>query len=104
MMAKKKENNHFDSIFQFVTGFIEERLRVGERIEDAKRNVIETLYTFKRNMMKTVVESTLLLTGILALIAGGILVLKDYFQLKYILLAYGVIVTILVLLRTRLNL
>lgn len=105
-MAKKnseKQKNYFDVIVQFITDFIDQRFKIKQRVDDVKKATIDALYKLKLNFMKTIVESLLLFTGLLALIAGVLLVLRDYFPLKYILLGYGLIVTILVLLRTKLK-
>jgi len=93
-----------DSAGAMVLRYLSAHYRVDERVEnlkeDAKKKVeeirreaIETGYAIKKAIFRTIVEGVLLTTGLLALIIGLMLVVSDVVPIKWVLLGYGLIVT-----------
>ncbi|MBR9691478.1 hypothetical protein GOV06_01705 [Candidatus Woesearchaeota archaeon] len=103
MAAKKKDSQkskftgYIDMFSQVVAGFVEQRLKIKQRVEDVKSNVLDALYNFKAQIFRSVIEGFLLLTGIAALVAGSIMFLSRYLPLDILLLAYGIIISFAVL-------
>ena len=64
-----------------------------QKAEELKEEAIKTGYALKKAFFRAIVEALFLVTGILALLIGGIMILSDIVPLKYILVAYGLIVT-----------
>ncbi len=99
-MAEKKSGNqkskftdYFDMFSQIIAGFVEQRLKIKQRVEDVKNNVLDALYNFKAQIFRSLVEGFLLLTGIAALVVGSIMFLSRYISLDILLLAYGIIIS-----------
>ncbi len=109
MAAKQKDNqknkftNYFDTVSQIIAGFIEQRLKIKKRVEDIKNTVLDTLYNLKAQIFRSIIEGFLLLTGIAALVIGSILFLSRYISLDILLLAYGIIISFVVLLTVKLK-
>ena len=69
-----------------------------ERVEELRTEAIRTGYEVKRAFLRTVVESILLGTGLISLIAGIMLMASRVIELpEYILISYGAIVTVYVI-------
>ncbi|MBW2966059.1 hypothetical protein KY342_03070 [Candidatus Woesearchaeota archaeon] len=98
-MAKKKAkgsnkfSNYIDMFSQVISGFIEQRLKVKQRVEDVKNNVLDALFGLKKQIMRGIVEAFLLITGIAALVVGSIMFLSRYIEFDILLIAYGVIIS-----------
>jgi hypothetical protein len=73
------------------------REETSEKVEEIKEEAIRTGYEVKKAFFRTVVEAILLTTGMLSLIAGLILVVRDIIPLKYVLVGYGFVITLVVL-------
>jgi uncharacterized membrane protein YbhN (UPF0104 family) len=67
-----------------------------KRVEELRDEAVRTGYELKKALLRTVVEGIFLTTGLLALILGAILVVADTVPLKYVLLAYGLAITALI--------
>lgn len=113
-MAKKKRSIHKPkaqapsqkkprSFFQNLSEFIVKRLNFRQRIEEVKEEVARMLLQFKREVIRTLIEAILLTTGLLSLIVGVIILIERHYALEYVLIAYGLIVTIFVILGMRLR-
>lgn len=82
--------------------------RVGEfrdeaeaKVEEIKDEAIQSAYEMKKGLVRAVIELVLLSTGVFALVLGGVLVLRRYLPLENILLAYGLVVTLVTLLKMK---
>ncbi|GEM_PF-7006323 len=77
---------------------INKKYNLSKKVKAVKYDIIEGIISFKKEIIKTVVEVVLLITGILSLIVGLIIFLAKRFPIENILILYGVIVTIVTLL------
>ena len=94
---KKKVSNYFDIFSKIVSGLIEQRLKIKQRVEDVKNNVMDALYNLKVQLFRSVIEAFLLLTGVAALVVGSIMFLSKYLSLDILLLSYGIIICLAIL-------
>ncbi|MBW3021201.1 hypothetical protein KY334_07940 [Candidatus Woesearchaeota archaeon] len=103
-MAKEKRD-YMDVVSHFLFGFFKSKMKSSliKNIEDAKKHIIDALFDLKRNIFKSAIEITFLLSGIVAIIVGLILLLSKYLPMEHILLVYGILVSLIVLTRARLK-
>lgn len=101
--VKEKPKDKTPGIFHSITDFFISRLRIKERVEEAKKEVLKALFSLKKEFIKTLVEAMFLLTGLLALVIGLIILISKHYPIEYVLIGYGVVVTILVLMRMKLD-
>ena len=104
--AKSKPDVHTDYLgllSHFVADYFNQKYKIKKKVEDIKKGFIQSLFNLKKEFMKTIVETLFLVTGLLALIVGIIMLLNNYFPLEYIFVVYGLIMTIFILLKTRLS-
>ncbi|MEE9525566.1 MAG: hypothetical protein V3V78_03095 [Candidatus Woesearchaeota archaeon] len=105
-MAKKKASkvsDYVDLFSQAVAKYFSQKYKVVKKVEDVKKATIQTALNVKKQIMKTIIEATLLATGMIALVVGIILILNKVFPLEYILIAYGFIVVIGILANMKLK-
>lgn len=114
-MAKKKKKtqgkthkeskfeSYFDMAFRTVVDFFNQKYKIERKVEDFKRDTVNAMYKAKANVMKSVVETIMLSTGLLALIVGVLLIVANYFPLENVLIVYGLVITIVVLMRLKLR-
>jgi len=74
-----------------------------KKVEEFKDDAVKTGYAVKKAFLRTVVEAIMLTTGILSLVVGLILLIKNLAPLEYVLLGYGFLVTIFVALTVKLS-
>ena len=68
-----------------------------EKVEEIRAEAVRTGYELKKALFRTIVEAILLVTGMVALIVGAIMVVGDIVDIKYVLVGYGFVVTMVVL-------
>jgi hypothetical protein len=95
--------DYADLVSQFVVEYFNQRYKIKKKVEDVKRATIQALYDLKKEFIKSIVEALFLVTGILALVVGIILLMSRYIPLEYILILYGLVVTIVVLLKMKVS-
>jgi hypothetical protein len=102
-LGKKVDNvaDFIDLISQLIVAYIEQRYKIKQKVQEVKNGVLRTLYSLKQGFIKSIVEAVFLITGILALIVGIVIWASRYVALEYIFIFYGLIVTIIVLLRMK---
>ncbi|MFH1404171.1 MAG: hypothetical protein ABIH11_07890 [Candidatus Altiarchaeota archaeon] len=97
-----------ESVGDLFQGYLMHKYQVEERIEglredtekkleEFRREAINTAYEAKKAFFRTIVEAILFSTGIIALILGVIMFAGTYVPTHFVLIAYGLIVTIFVL-------
>ena len=86
-------SDYVDILSQMVAEYFNQKYKITRKVSDIKKATINTLYSAKRQLVRTLVESLFLLTGLLALIAGGIMAVSKVIPLEYVLLGYGLLVT-----------
>ena len=96
--------DYIDLMSQLVAEYFNQRYKIKKKVEDIRKATLRSLYALKKEFMKSVVEALFLVTGLLALVVGIIILLANYFPLESILIVYGLIVTIVVLLKMKVNL
>jgi hypothetical protein len=112
-------NMPFSGVFKFLESmgdlfqsYMKQKYRVEERIdeiredtekkiEEVRRDAVQAAYEAKRALLRTVVEAILVSTGILALILGLILWFRMFVPFHTVLIAYGLVVTLVVLLQMK---
>ena len=114
-MSKKKEskkskgktfdtvNDYIDIVSHMIVEYFNKKYKIEKKVEDIKKATMTTLYSLKKEFIKTIIESLFLATGIFALILGSILFVSKFVALEYLLIFYGLIVTIIVLLRLKVD-
>ncbi len=95
--------DYIDLVSQIIAEYFNRRYKIEKKVEDIKKATFHALYSLKREFVKTMVESLFLATGLLALILGTIILLARYIDIEYILIFYGLIVTIAILLRLKVD-
>jgi hypothetical protein len=95
--------NYFDLLTHAVSDFFHKKYNIMKLPHEIKREAIKTLFLIKREVLRTFVEALFLVTGLLAIIIGILLLLSKYFPLEYILIFYGLIISIIVLLKLKLR-
>ena len=95
--------DYADLISQFVVEYFNQRYKIKKKVEDVKRATVQALYDLKKGVINSIVEALFLVTGLLALVVGIILLMSRYVPLEYILIVYGLVVTIVVLLKMKLT-
>jgi len=85
---------------------VEERIKevksdAARKAQEIKEEAVKTGYAVKKAFFRAIVEAVFLTTGLLALIAGGVLVVSDVVPLKYVLLGYGIAITAIVAVRLK---
>jgi hypothetical protein len=93
--------DYVDLIAQIIVEYIDTRYKVKKKVEDIKKATLNTLYELKKGFVKPIVEGIFLATGLLALILGIIILMAKFVPIEFILIVYGLIVTIFVLLRMK---
>ena len=103
LQTLNKVMDSFDWLARIFVDFIEQRYKVKRRIEDIKNDIGLFLINIKKFIFRSIVESVLLITGLLALIAGILILLNKIIPVEYVLIGYGLIVLIIVMfqLKTR---
>ena len=95
--------DYIDLVSQMITEYLNRRYKIERKVEDIKSATIQTLFLFKREFVKTILETLFLTTGIIALIAGTVMLMSRYIPLDILLVGYGFIVTIAVLMKMKLK-
>ncbi len=95
--------DYVDLVSQMIAEYLNQRYKVERKVEDIRKATIQTLFLFKREFVKTIVEALFLVTGLLALIAGTVMLMSRYIPLDYLLIGYGVIITLAVLMKMKLK-
>jgi preprotein translocase subunit SecE len=85
--------NYFSKRYEVEKKMGELREDAKEGMEELKKEAIKTSYAAKKALLRSVVEVMLLTTALFSLIVGAILVLSETIPLKYVLLAYGIVMT-----------
>lgn len=101
--ASKKFESKKQGFFHNISEFIVNRINLKQRIEDAKEEVAKILMQLKREVIRTIIESVFLVTGLISLIIGLIMLINNHYPLEYVLLGYGLIVTIVVMMTMKLR-
>lgn len=91
----------FDKLSSFASEYINKK--ISNKVGDIEKALNKKYYSIKIDILRTLVFSLFLLTGLLALVTGIILLLSKYFPLEYILIFYGIITVLAVLLGLTLN-
>lgn len=102
-MAVDTVSDFVDILSQMVTEFLNQKYKLKQKVEDVKNATIKTLYHIKKEFLKSIVEAFLLISGLATLLIGGIIFLSRFIPLEFILLSYGVVVTIWVLLKVKVD-
>ena len=95
--------DYIDLISQMITEYLNQRYKIERKVEDIKTATIQTLFLFKREFVKTILETLFLVTGIFALIAGIVMLMSRYIPLDILLIGYGFIVTLAILMKMKLK-
>ncbi len=95
--------NHMEFFAQLFVDYLNRRYKIQKRTDEVKNIFLTSLFALKKEFMKTIVESIFLFTGLLALIIGSIMFISKIVKIEYVLLIYGLFVTIGVLLKMRLK-
>ncbi len=95
--------DYIDLISQMIAEYFNRRYKIEKKVDDIKKATFHALYSLKREFLKTMIESLLLATGLFALILGTIILLARYIDIEYILIFYGLVVSIAVLLRLKVD-
>ncbi|MBT7902330.1 hypothetical protein HN587_00590 [Candidatus Woesearchaeota archaeon] len=90
-----------DNFGDIMINYLNSRYRIRRRFEDAKKEVFEFVYSIKRSLFRTLIEATLLLTGLVAFIAGVILILQKHYPLEIVLVTYGLVVMVVIALQLK---
>lgn len=96
--------DYVDIFSQLVAEYLNQRYKVEKKVEDIRRATKAALYSLKREFIKSIVETLFLVSGLLAVVLGGILFLSRFAPLDMILLVYGLLITIGVLLKVKISL
>jgi len=96
-------SNYVDLISQMVVEYFNQRYKIKKKISDVRNATVGALYCLKKEFVKTLVETLFLMTGLFALLLGIIMLLTRYIPLDILLIMYGVIVTIVILLRMKVD-
>jgi len=83
------------------SAYLDQKFNVKKKVGDIRQVTIQTFLNLKKEFIKTVIQATLLSTGLLALILGIILLLNNFMPLEYILLGYGLIVTLAIIINLK---
>ena len=120
MAAKKKKDTvdraleGLETASSVVGSYLEHRYKLEEKVDDIKeqaedkvdelkKDAVHSAYEVKKGFMRAVIEILLLSTSILALVIGGIVLVSRAVSLEYVLLGYGLIVSIIVLAKMKLE-
>lgn len=95
--------DYIDIISQMVVEYFNQRYKIQKKVEDVKRATLNALFGLKKQFLHTIVEGFFLVTGIAAIVVGVVLLLNKVLPLEYIFLGYGFLVTIGVLLKTKVS-
>lgn len=90
-----------DLFSQMVVEYFNQRYKIEKKLGDVKKGTMNALFGLKKAFIGTIVEATLLITGILALVIGLMMLLSRIVNVDYILLGYGLIITIGVLFKMK---
>jgi hypothetical protein len=93
--------DYIDLISQIIVEYIDTRYKVKKKVEDIKKATLNTLYALKKGFVQSIVEGIFLATGLIALILGIIILMSRFISIEYILIVYGLLVTIFVLLKMK---
>ncbi|MBW2967628.1 hypothetical protein KY362_04020 [Candidatus Woesearchaeota archaeon] len=86
-------SDYVDIVSQMIAEYFNQRYKITKKVEEIKNATLNTLFSLKRQFVRTMVEVLFLMTGLLALIAGVIMVVSKVIPLEYVLLGYGVLVS-----------
>jgi len=108
-MAKRKRKSvsiadHLDLFSHFIVSYFDTKYKVKHKLTEVRRAVEKALIQLKQEFVKSIVEALFLTTGLLALVIGIVMMLSKVMPLEYVLIGYGVIVSIGVLLRMKVDL
>lgn len=103
-----------DATIKAFLGYLDHRYKVEKRIdefkeeterkaEELKADAIHSAYAVKKAFIRAIVEVILLSTGLLALIIGGVLLLDKLIGIEYVLVGYGLGVTLIVLFKMKMS-
>lgn len=92
-----------DWVVKIFTDFLKERYKIQKKIEDIKEDISLFVLDVKKFIFRSIVESVLLVTGILALVGGILILLSKIVPVEYVLIGYGMITLMIVVfqLKTR---
>ena len=85
-----------DWVVKIFVDFLEQRYKIQKRIEDIKGEVSAFVLNIKRFVFRSIVEAVLLITGILALVAGVLILLSRIVPIEYVLIGYGLIILLII--------
>ncbi len=99
---------------KIASAYVDQRYKITKTVDDIKdkterkvgeikQEAVESAYKVKRGFIQTIVESILLATGILSLIGGIIILLSKQVPIEYVLIAYGLLVTLIVLYQSKMR-
>ena len=97
----KKAISVFDAIVDMIGSHISKKYKIEKKLSELKKEVIDLLYKTKKTILRSFVEATLLVTGILALVAGLIILINRFVPIEYVLIGYGLVITLFVLLQLK---
>ncbi|HHQ44794.1 MAG TPA: hypothetical protein ENN13_01495 [Candidatus Altiarchaeales archaeon] len=66
-----------------------------EKVEELREDAIDAGYAMKKALLRTIIESILLSTAIVSLIAGTIMLLKRAVEIEYVFIGYGLLVLVI---------
>jgi hypothetical protein len=95
--------DYVDLFSQMVVEYFDRRYKIHKKVEDIKKGTIKAMYHFKQQFIKSIVQALFLSIGLIALVLGLILWASRFVSLDYILIIVGLIVTIGVLMKTKLK-
>jgi hypothetical protein len=90
--------DYVDLASQLIVEYFNQRYKIEKKVEDVKRATLNALYALKAAFIRSIVEALFLSTGLLALVIGIIILLSKVVPIEYVLIGYGLLVTIAVLL------
>ncbi|MBT3464958.1 hypothetical protein HN827_10000 [archaeon] len=101
IMALDKIYDFFDLLIHLSVDHINQKYKIKKKVEDIREETTKTLYALKREFIKALIESFLLLSALFAIVLGSIILLVKYFEIEYLLLGYGFIISIWILLKMK---
>lgn len=101
-----------DSILTLIYSYAKRKYELEEKIEEIKEETedkVEELreeatvaaYDAKKALLRTVIETIFLTTGLLSLIVGILLIIRKYMPLEHVLVAYGLLIILGILVQMK---
>ncbi|MBD3260934.1 MAG: hypothetical protein GF334_04530 [Candidatus Altiarchaeales archaeon] len=101
-----------DSVLTLIYSYAKRKYELEEKIEEIKEETedrVEELreeatvaaYDAKKALLRTVIETIFLTTGILSLILGVLLIIRKYMPLEHVLVAYGLLIILVILVQMK---